>query len=153
MSWWVMLEGHSIGATGHVSGQAARMYDCNSTRQALYQQSANRQVVVTVDDSIGSQSPTSATGVATDVSGSLVAYAATYEPGVAFKVYRNGVLIATDSTVGVSINAWVQAFYFGNRLDLSRALSGWKSAPHFLFGTALTADQIVAQNAAGVSAP
>lgn len=153
MSWWVMMEGHDIGATGHVSGVLARHWDHNTASYMAYSPSVNQQTQTALVDSAASQQAVSASGAAPDVSGTLVAYVMTYEPNVALRVYRNRIKIADDLTVGSAITAWTAAMYLGNRAALDRALSGWMSAPHFLFGTALSGTQIAAQYSAGASAP
>jgi hypothetical protein len=138
--WRVMLEGNSIGATGHVSGVTARHWDHNSATIAFYQPGA-QLAQANVTDSSGVQT---VPGTAADVAGVLVAYALTYEPGVALKLYRNGVLIAQDLTVGASLIAWSQPLYFGNIAALTRALSGWVSPVFAEFGVARTQVEIAA---------
>jgi hypothetical protein len=140
--WWVQMEGHSIGAAGHASGVQARMWDVNTSRYGAYTV-ANRQAIGVAADNAGSQSAVSATGAAPDASGGLVGYVMTFTPSVALRLYRNGVLIAEDTTVGDTLNPWVNSLFFGNLLALNRALSGWVS-PLFRVNRALTAAEIAA---------
>lgn len=147
MIYGVRLEGHSIGATGHVSGVLARHWDQNNGQAGLwYNTPADRQVRLTVTDNLGAHAPLSSTGVAADNAGVLVVYAMTFTPSVALRLYRNGVKIAEDLTVGATMTAWSAATFLGNRSALDRALTGWVTDPFLITGRDVPDAEIAAMS-------
>jgi hypothetical protein len=142
--WRVMLEGNSIGATGHVSGVNARHWDVLGNRYTVYFAGVDREVATLLVDSSGNPFAQSGAGSAADTSNVLVAYALTWTPGGGARIYRNGILIATATVTGAALTAFGADLYFGNLAALTRALSGWISPIFAEFGVARTQSEIAA---------
>lgn len=143
----VRLEGHSIGATGHVSGVGARLFDCPSTNvNQINYNVANQQINCGITDAGGVQSAVSALGAAPDAAGTNVVYAVRWIPSVSLTVFRNGIQIAQDLTVGATMPAWTQALYLGNLAALNRAITGWVTDPFLITGRVVPDPEILAMS-------
>ena len=73
-------------------------------------------------------------------------YAVRWIPSVSLTVFRNGIQIAQDLTVGATMPAWTQALYLGNLAALNRAITGWVTDPFLITGRVVPDPEILAMS-------